>query len=134
MLLGGALLTLVIVLAQQYLGAVAMGVFTLFMAYWTSPLRSGPHTALETARARGGRTAVVLWAPGNPGSARLQAAFRSPREDVVWVNVHRDPAARTLLDEHGGDASLPLVLVGEDMAPAASAAELMALQDRADGA
>ena len=141
LLVGGALLTLLMVLADQLIAALAVGAFSLFMAYWTSPLRSGPHTPLASAqeRARGadGRApTIVLWAPGNPASARLQAAIRAPREDLIWVNVFKDPAAQQLLGRYGGERMLPLALQGEDAARIDNVSELFAFQDRArpDGA
>lgn len=136
LLLGGALLTLLMVLADQLIAAIAVGMFSLFMAYWTSPLRSGPHTPLAEAQARargadGKHVTIVLWAPGNPGSARLQAAIRSPREDLAWVNVFKDPAAQELLSRHGGERMLPLALQGEDAAHIDNVTELFAFQDEA---
>lgn len=128
--MGGLLLTVLMVLAEQWIAAVALALFSVFMAYWTSPLRAGEHTPLATAlESRDPDTAIVLWAPGDPLSNRLQVAFRSPRKDLVWVNVHRDAAAQELLSEHGGAASLPLVLVGDSVQRRASAGELLDLQD-----
>lgn len=130
LLVGGLLLTVLMVLAEQWIAAVALALFSVFMAYWTSPLRAGEHTPLATARAgRTPGTAIVLWAPGDPLSSRLQVAFRKPREDVVWVNVHRDQHAQELLTAHGGTAALPLALVGDAVLPRASAGELMELQE-----
>ena len=141
LLVGGALLTLLMVLADQLIAALAVGAFSLFMAYWTSPLRSGPHTPLASAqeRARGAdgtAPTIVLWAPGDPASARLQAAIRAPREDLIWVNVFKDPAAQQLLGRYGGERMLPLALQGEDAARIDNVSELFAFQDRArpDGA
>ncbi|WP_394214810.1 hypothetical protein [Brachybacterium vulturis] len=128
--MGGLLLAGVLILAEQWIGAVAVALFSVFMAYWTSPLRAGEHTPLAAALERREMgTAIVLWAPGDPRSSRLQVAFRSPREDVVWVNVHRDAQAQQLLAEHGGAEALPLVLVGEAARPRATAGELMELQE-----
>ncbi|MGP5413675.1 hypothetical protein [Brachybacterium paraconglomeratum] len=141
LLLGGALLTLLMVLADQLIAALAVGAFSLFMAYWTSPLRSGPHTPLASAQERareadGTAPTIVLWAPGDPASARLQAAIRAPREDLIWVNVFKDPAAQQLLGQYGGERMLPLALLGEDAARIDNVSELFAFQDRArpDGA
>lgn len=120
---------MVLALVEQWIGAVALALFAAFMAYWTSPLRAGDHTPLATAQERRtAGTAIVLWAPGDPLSSRLQVAFRSPREDVVWVNVHRDVQAQQLLAEHGGTEALPLVLVGETVRPRATAGEVLDLQ------
>ncbi|TDP77957.1 hypothetical protein DEU31_2309 [Brachybacterium sp. AG952] len=135
LLVGGALLTLLMVLADQLIAATAVGAFSLFMAYWTSPLRSGPHTPLASAQARareadGTAPTIVLWAPGNPASARLQAAIRAPREDLIWVNVFKDPAAQQLLGRYGGERMLPLALQGEDAARIDNVSELFAFQDR----
>lgn len=124
------LLAALLILAEQRLAAVAVVLFSVFMAYWTSPLRSGPHTPLDEARQRpGDAVAIILWAPGDPLSARLQAAIRAPREDVAWVNVHLDAQAQEVLDAHGGRSALPLVLVGEETLANASAGELLDLQD-----
>ncbi|OFT60667.1 hypothetical protein HMPREF3159_05580 [Brachybacterium sp. HMSC06H03] len=129
------------VLADQLIAAIAVGAFSLFMAYWTSPLRSGPHTPLADAQAPmreadGTAPTIVLWAPGDPASARLQAAIRAPREDLIWVNVFKDPAAQQLLGRYGGERMLPLALQGEDAARIDSVSELFAFQDRTrqDGA
>jgi hypothetical protein len=136
MLLGGALAAVLFVLVDQTLAALAIGVFSLFMAYWTSPLRTGPHVPLAEAQARareasGKHVTIVLWAPGNPASARLQAALRSPREDLAWVNGFKDPAAQELLARYGGERMLPLALQGEDAAHIDNASELFAFQDEA---
>lgn len=132
MLLGGLLLAGLLMLADQRLAALLAALFALFMAYWTSPLRSGPHTSLADALARKDEGAtVILWAPGNPLSARLQAVVRTPREDqeVVWVNVFHDAEARALVEQHGGADALPLVLIGEDVMTAVTAAELERRQE-----
>lgn len=129
LLVGGLIAASLLVLAQQRIAAVAVVLFSLFMAYWTSPLRSGPHTPLSTAlRRRGDDVTIVLWAPGNALSARLQTAIRSPREDVIWVNVYQDPAAQQFLAEHGGAEAVPLVIVGDDVTPAASVVQLLDVQ------
>lgn len=128
LLVGGGLLTVLLFLADQRIAAIAVSLFSLFMAYWTSPLRSGPHTPLAQARTRGADTAIILWAPGDPLSARLQAAIRGPREDVVWVNVFRDPHAQEVLTSHGGKGALPLVVVGEQTMVNATAGQLLDLQ------
>ena len=129
LLVGGLLLTGLLVLADQHIAAVAVVLFSLFMAYWTSPLRAGPHTPLASAlERRADDVAIVLWAPGNPLSARLQTAIRSPREDVIWVNVYQDPAAQQFLAGHGGDEAIPLVIVGDEVTPTASVVQLLDMQ------
>ena len=138
LLVGGLLLTALLFLADQRIAAIAVSLFSLFMAYWTSPLRSGPHTSLMQARTHGPGTAIVLWAPGNPLSARLQAAIRGPREDVTWVNVYRDPHAQEVLAAHGGTGALPLVLVGDRTMLNATAGDMLDLlesvrREQADG-
>lgn len=125
---GGLLLMTLLQQADQWIAAIAVALFSLFMAYWTSPLRSGPHLPLHQALAKGAGTTVILWAPGNPLSARLQAVIRSPREDVEWVNVFRDPQAQQLLAEHGGDDALPLVLLGGQTLTNATPGDLLDLQ------
>ncbi|MGO1225914.1 MAG: hypothetical protein ACTMII_04135 [Brachybacterium sp.] len=129
MLIGGLLLAVLLLLADQWIAAIAVALFSVFMAYWTSPLRSGPHVPLAEARTQGPGTAIILWAPGNPLSARLQAAIRGPRQDVAWVNVFRDPHAQELLTAHGGTGALPLVLLGEQTIANATAGMLLDLQE-----
>lgn len=131
LLLGGALLTVLLVLGDQIIGAVAAGVFAVFMAYWTSPLRSGPHTSLASAHAQASPgTTILLWAPGNPASARIQAALRSPREDLVWVNVYRDSEAMAIVEQRGGARQLPLAMLGERIGHVENAADLFAFMER----
>ena len=131
LLLGGALLTVMLVLGDQMIGAVAAAVFAVFMAYWTSPLRSGPHTPLADARAEAGPGGtVLLWAPGNPASARIQAALRSPRPGLVWVNVYRDREAMAIVEERGGVRLLPLAMRGGTITRVDSASDLFALIER----
>ena len=129
LLVGGLLLTALLFLAGQKIASVAVAIFSVFMAYWTSPLRSGPHIPLTEARTQGADTAIILWAPGNPLSARLQAAIRGPREDVAWVNVFRDPHAQEVLASHGGTGALPLVLVGHQTVVNATAGGVLDLQE-----
>lgn len=114
LLVGGLLVAALLFAIDQRLAAVAMALFALLMGYWTSPLRSGQHVPLARAlAARGPGDSVILWAPGDPMSARLQTAIRSTRTDVAWVNVYRDAEAAQLLARHGGRAALPLVLLGD---------------------
>ncbi|MGP5639658.1 hypothetical protein ACTXPS_09460 [Brachybacterium tyrofermentans] len=129
LLVGGLIAAGLLLLVQQRIAAVAVVLFSLFMAYWTSPLHAGPHTPLATAlRRRANDVTIVLWAPGNPLSARLQTAIRNPREDVIWVNVYQDPAAQQFLAEHGGADAVPLVIVGDEVTPAASVVQLLDAQ------
>lgn len=130
LLLGGVLATALLVLADQLLVAALVLLFSLFMAYWTSPLRAGPHVPLASALARrGDDVVIILWAPGNALSARLQTAIRPPREDVAWVNVHQDADAQQFLAEQGGDDAVPLVIVGDEVAAAASVVEVLEMQE-----
>ncbi|WP_262425226.1 hypothetical protein [Brachybacterium sp. Z12] len=129
LLVGGLLLTALLFLAGQKIASVAVAIFSVFMAYWTSPLRSGPHIPLTEARTQRADTAIILWAPGNPLSARLQAAIRGPREDVAWVNVFRDPHAQEVLASHGGTGALPLVMVGGQTMINATAGGVLDLQE-----
>ncbi|MFC7455960.1 hypothetical protein ACFQS2_02025 [Brachybacterium sp. GCM10030267] len=126
---GGLAVAAALVVADQLIAAIALALFALFMAFWTSPLRSGPHTPLATAlQRRADDVSIILWAPGNPLSARMQTAIRTPREDVLWVNAYRDPEARALLDEHGGEDALPLVIVGQDVKATATVGDLLDMQ------
>lgn len=113
---GALALTVVLGTIGLWLGAILVFVAGLFMSYWTSPLRRGPHENFLDARAaqqrRGG--AVIVWAPGDPLSARLLTALREKRSDVSWVNVYYDRQARAALEQNGGLSALPLVLVGEE--------------------
>lgn len=129
-LLGGLAAAAVLTLIDQLILAVPIALLTLLMAYWTSPLRSGPHTSMEEAlRRRSDQITIILWAPGNPLSARMQTAIRGAREDVLWVNVYHDPAGMRLLEEHGGLESLPLVIVGEDVGRSATVGDLLDMQE-----
>jgi len=129
-LLGGLAVAALLTWVDQLILAVPLALLALLMAYWTSPLRSGPHTSLsEALEQRGDTVAIILWAPGDPLSARMQAAIRGHRPDVLWVNVYQDPDGRQLLNEHGGTDSLPLVIVGRDVARAATVGDLLDLQE-----
>lgn len=129
-LLGGLLATALFALADQLLIAVLFLLFSLFMAYWTSPLRTGPHIPLASALARrGDDVVIILWAPGSTLSARLQTAIRPPREDVAWVNIYQDADAQPFLAEHGGQEAVPLVIVGDKVAPAASVVQVLEMQE-----
>lgn len=115
-LVGGLAIAVVLYLVHQVLAAIALAVLTLFMAYWTSPLRGGQHLPFaEAMDRRSPEHAIILWAPGDPLSARLQTAVRGDREDVSWVNVYRDPEATTFLDCSGGRGAIPLVIVGDEI-------------------
>ncbi|WP_246958090.1 hypothetical protein [Brachybacterium sp. Marseille-Q7125] len=133
-LLGGAVFCGLLMLVRQEIVALPVALLTLLMVYWTSPLRRGDHTSLAAARerasaVRSGATppTVVLWAPGNPASARLHTAIRGPREDVIWVNVYRDRMAMDLLVEQGGAEALPLALHGDAVHAAVTPGELLEL-------
>lgn len=129
-LLGGMAAAALLAWIDQLILAVPLALLTLLMAYWTSPLRSGPHTSLsEALDQRGDTVAIILWAPGDPLSARMQTAIRGQRPDVLWVNVFQDPDGRRLLEDHGGTDSLPLVIVGQDVARAATVGDLLDLQE-----
>src|SRR5699024_1532 len=96
----------------------------------TSPLRSRPHTSLRQAlEQRGDTVAIILWAPGNPLSARMQTAMRGQRPGALWVTVYQEPHGRELLGEHGGTGALPLVIVGRDVARAATVGDLLDMQE-----
>lgn len=129
-LLGGLAASAVLALIDQLILAVPLALLTLLMAYWTSPLRSGPHTSMDEAlRRRSDQVTIILWAPGNPLSARMQTAIRGAREDMLWVNVYHDPAGMQVLEEHGGIESLPLVIVGEDVGRNATVGDLLDMQE-----
>lgn len=133
-LLGGLAAAVVLAGVDQLILAVPLALLTVLMTYWTSPLRSGPHTPLSEALGRRSDTvAIILWAPGNPLSARMQTAIRGQRPDVLWVNVYQDPDGRQLLAEHGGVESLPLVIVGPDVKAAATAGDLLDMQEAGRG-
>lgn len=129
-LIGGMAAAALLAWIAQLIVAVPLALLTLLMAYWTSPLRSGPHTSMSEALAqRGDTVAIILWAPGDPLSARMQTAIRGQRSDVLWVNVYQDPGGRQLLEEHGGTESLPLVIVGQDVGRTATVGDLLDLQE-----
>lgn len=116
MTLGGLLIAALLLLIHQGVAGLAMIVFALFMGYWTSPLRGGQHVPFHEAMARRAPDhAIILWAPGDPLSARLQTAVRGERPDVSWVNVYRDPAADEFLLTSGGHGALPLVIIGDEI-------------------
>lgn len=131
-LLGGLLLAALFTVLEQFVLAVPLVLLAVFMAYWTSPLRKNPHQPWSEASARRvDDMAVVIWAPGDPLSARMQTAIRSQRTDVLWVNAYQDPQAAEILAEHGGRDALPLVFVGEDVTPAATVSQLLDMQEAA---
>jgi hypothetical protein len=112
----GLAVAAVLVMIDQWIAAVALALCALFLGYWTSPLRSGRHTPfLEALAQRGDAVAIILWAPGDPLSSRLQPAVRTEREDVVWVNVQQDHAAQEFMNVHGGRGALPVVIVGDEV-------------------
>lgn len=131
--IGGLLLAVVLaVAADQLLAGVLLALFALFMAYWTSPLRQGPHVPLaEAMHRRSDAVTIIVWAPGDPLSARLQTALRTPREDLVWVNAAKDEDAERLVEELGGPGNLPVVIVGSEVATRATVGR--ALDMRAAG-
>lgn len=115
-LLGGLAAAVLLYLVGQTIAAIVLALLTLFMAYWTWPLRSGQHVPFADAIARRDPGhAIILWAPGDPLSARLQTAVRGDRDDVSWVNVYRDPEAASFLDCSGGRGAIPLVIVGDEI-------------------
>lgn len=131
-LVGGLLLAALFAVLDQWVLAVPLVLLAVLMAYWTGPLRRNPHQPWSEASAqRVDDMAVVIWAPGNPLSARMQTAIRSQRTDVLWVNAYQDPQAAEILAEHGGREALPLVFVGEDVTPAATVGQLLDMQDDA---
>ncbi|MCS6711974.1 hypothetical protein JSY14_08060 [Brachybacterium sp. EF45031] len=116
LLLGGLAVAVVLWLIGQRIAAIGLVLLALLLAYWTAPLRRGPHTPLAEALPRvADDHAVILWAPGDTFSARLQTAVRGNRPDVTWVNVLQDPEAAEFLAAHGGRSALPLVIVGEEV-------------------
>ncbi|WP_240613334.1 hypothetical protein [Brachybacterium endophyticum] len=113
MTLGGLAVAVLLAVTGHWVAAVLLAALGLLMGYWTSPLRRGRHMPLAQALdGRDDERAIILWAPGDPLSARLQAAVRGEREDIAWVNVLKDPAASEFAESHGGRGALPLVLVG----------------------
>lgn len=116
LVLGGLLIAAVLLWAHLWWGGIAMAIAAVFMGYWTSPARGGQHEPFAQAMAkRGPDHAIILWAPGDALSARLQTAIRGQREDVSWVNVYRDAEADDFLLGSGGHAALPLVIVGDEI-------------------
>lgn len=126
MVLVGLAFAGLLLLAEQWVAAALMALFALFMGFWTSPWRSGPHLPLAQAAARrADDVAIVLWAPGDPLSSRLHTAIRGPREDVIWVNVDQDADARAMLAQVGGREKLPLAIVGEQVRTAVTVGDLL---------
>lgn len=113
MALGGLVIGILLLIADQTIAGIVLIVAGLFMGYWTSPLRGGRHVPFAQALDhRADSDAIILWAPGDPLSARLQTAIRGERPDVFWVNVLKDSAATEFLAAHGGRGALPLVVIG----------------------
>ncbi|MCL6423281.1 DUF2254 domain-containing protein [Brachybacterium sp. JHP9] len=131
--IGGIAAALLLVAIDQVLAGVLLAALALLMGFWTSPLRRGRHVPLATAlEMRSDERAIILWAPGDPLSARLQTAIRSGRPDVSWVNVLQDPMAQEFLRTSGGRGALPLVIVGSHVLRRATVGQL--LDAMADGA
>jgi hypothetical protein len=132
MTLGGLVVAVLLALTEHWVAAVLFAIAGVFMGYWTSPLRGGRHVPFADAlEERDDDRAIILWAPGDPLSARLQTAIRGEREDVSWVNVLKDPAAGDFLAAHGGRGALPLVLVGSTCLRRATAGQY--LEAKAEG-
>ncbi|MCG7308943.1 hypothetical protein Bra3105_09890 [Brachybacterium halotolerans subsp. kimchii] len=126
MTVGGLAVAALLLLADQEIAAALLVLAAVFMGYWTSPLRAGRHEPFTQALARRDDAhAIILWAPGDPLSARLQTAVRGDREDVAWVNVLRDPCAVEFLEAHGGRGALPLVVVGSTVLRRATASQYL---------
>ncbi|WP_227488245.1 hypothetical protein [Brachybacterium subflavum] len=126
MTVGGLVIAALLLIAHQEIAAVLLAIAALFMGYWTSPLRGGRHVPFAQAlQDRDDAHAIILWAPGDPLSARLQTAIRGDRDDVAWVNVLRDGAATEFLEAHGGRGTLPLVIVGSTVLRRATAGQYL---------
>lgn len=132
LLLGGLAVAALLIFTGQGFAGLLVAAFALLLAYWTSPLRRGQHVPLATALThRGDDHAIILWAPGDPMSARLQTAIRGERPDVSWVNVLRDEAAEEFCMANGGHGALPMVVVGDAIVRRATVGQY--LDARADG-
>src|SRR5690625_7601395 len=59
-LLGGMAVAALLAWNDQLILAVPLALLTLLMAYWTSPLRSGPHTSLRQALEQRGDTVAII--------------------------------------------------------------------------
>lgn len=116
LVIGGLTVAAILAGLRMWWGAAAVAAAALFMGYWTSPVRGGQHVPFATAMSRRAPGhAIILWAPGDPLSARLQTAIRGERPDVTWVNVYQDAEADAFVLAHGGHAALPLVIIGDEI-------------------
>ena len=116
LVIGGLLVAAILLGMRLWWGGAAVALAALFMGYWTSPVRGGQHVPFGLAMSRRADDhAIILWAPGDPLSARLQTAIRGERPDVTWVNVYQDADADAFVLAHGGHAALPLVLIGDEI-------------------
>lgn len=116
LVLGGLLVAAVLAWAQLWWGGLLVAGLALLMGYWTSPLRGGQHVPLAQAMERRAPDhAIILWAPGDPLSARLQTAIRGDRPDVSWVNIYQDPEADAFVLSSGGHGALPVVILGDEI-------------------
>lgn len=116
LLVGGLAVAVLLWMIGQRVPAVGLAIIAVFMGYWTSPLRTGQHTPFaEAMLRRADDHAIILWAPGDPLSARLQTAIRGHRDDVSWVNVYRDGDAEAFCAAAGGLGAVPMVIVGDEI-------------------
>lgn len=86
---------------------------TLGAAWWMAPWRGrGVRHDELTSIPADQRRVVVYWRPGCAYCSRLRMALGRHRNDVVWVNIWRDPAAETYVREvNAGDAVVPTVVI-----------------------
>lgn len=97
--------------------AMVIGAVELFLAWWVSPLRTGPTIANDEARQRASSdgAVVIYWRPGCLFCSRLRRSLGSLGRQAMWVNIWADKdAAAAVRAVNDGNETVPTVLVGTE--------------------
>lgn len=122
----GVILGAIALYYEWLLLALTFVAFSLFMAWWTSPLHRGAHTPwLSALEKRAPNHAVIVYSPVDRRSSQIQVGFAASDSRITWVNYLQDAEAAAFVAQHGGYTALPVALVGEKVLSHASAGEIL---------